>query len=144
MNGDAARHAGLHRQIDACGNRAVPEIRARDSHQFLIRGDHRFPARNGRFHNLTRSPGAAHQFHHDLNVRMIHHFPPMRRLQRGIEGGRQRLGRNSAAAERADFERKAQFERDAASVLRQDVKSPGTNVAETDNANIHRLHGISI
>ena len=122
----------------------IPQIRARDGHQFLVRGDHRFPARDGGFHNLARSPGAAHQFHHDLNVGMIHHFPPIRRLQRGIEGGRQRLGRDAAAAQRADFERKAQFERDAAGVLRQDVESPGTDVAETDDANVHRLHGISI
>ena len=82
VNRNAAGHARLHRQIDVGRDGLVPQLRAAQRHQFLVRRHHRFPFGSGGFDHLARHTGAADELGDDVDVRMIHHLAPIRSLQR--------------------------------------------------------------
>ena len=87
VNGDAAGDAGLHRQIDAAAMAWSHNSAPAERHQFLVGGDDGFAPRRCGFDDLARDRGAAHQLRDDLDIGMLHHLPPVRRLQRRPERG---------------------------------------------------------
>jgi hypothetical protein len=78
-----------------------------------------------------------------VNIRKIHNFAPIRRLQGRIKGRRNRFIGDAQRAEPAHMQWKAELQRDVGRVLRQNVQRARAHIPETDNADIDRFHGFT-
>ena len=59
VNRNAARHAGLHGEVDLGLNRSIPDLGAAKRHQLLVRRDNRLAVRGRAVDDLARHGGAA-------------------------------------------------------------------------------------
>ena len=144
MNRDAAAHAGLHRQIDAGADGAIPDFGTASGHEFLVGSHHRLAMFDGRVENFRRYSSAAHQFGDDLHIGMRHHFPPVGSFEYGPQRRREFLRVDGARAHRDYFEPEPQLERNLIGILRQDGESARAHIAETDNTETDFLHLVRI
>ena len=134
MNRDAAADARLHGEIDPRLDGQVPDIRARQRHQFLVRRDDGFAVRHSRVDNLARRGGPAHQFGHDIDLGMRHHLAPVRRAKDFAKSVGKGLPGYRAAANRGYPEFEAQFQGNLFGVCRQNREGTGADIAEPDNS----------
>jgi hypothetical protein len=94
--------------------------------------------------DLARNAATAHQLHHNVHGRQIHHFAPVRGLQCRIESGWKCFPGDAPAAQGSHLQRETKLERDVARVFRENLERPGTDVAETDDADVDRLHEVNL
>ena len=83
---DAPGHGGLVIQVGAVLGGQGEQFGAMGREQGLVGGDHGLAELEGRPDHLARGRHPAHQFHHDLHLRVVDHFAPIARQHRRGHG----------------------------------------------------------
>ena len=121
VDGNPARHAGLHGDVGAGLDGALPDFRAAQRHQFLIGGDDRLLRGDGGIDDLGGDGGAADQFDHDIQARMFDQPPPVVGLENRSQRFGNLLGIDQQVADGPDPQMKPELESDLIGVLRQNL-----------------------
>jgi len=140
VNRNAPGDAGLHRQVRPRGDGALPQLRAAQRHELLVRGNDGLLVGDGRGDDLRGDRGPPDQLRDDIDFWMSHQLAPVIRLDDGSERFGNLLARDRQVAHRSDPQLEAELETDLFGVLGEDGHRAGADVAEADNTHVNPLH----
>jgi hypothetical protein len=143
VNGNSARHAGLHGDVGSGFDGALPDLGAAQRHQFLIRGYDGLFRRDGGMDDLGRDGGPADQFDHDIQIRMFDQPPPVVGLENRSQRFGNLLGIDQQIADGPNSQMKPKLESDLIGVLRQNLQRARADVAQTHYSYVHIAHRLA-
>jgi hypothetical protein len=135
-----ARHAGLHGDVGARLDGALPDFRAAQRHQLLVRGDHGLLRRDGGIEDLGGDGGAADQFDHDVEARMFDQPMPVVGLEDRSQRFGNLLGIDQHVADGPHPQMEPELESDLIGVLRQNFERSRADVTQTHDPYVHVAH----
>ena len=140
VNGNSARHAGLHGDVGSGFDGALPDFSAAQRHQFLVRGDDGFLRRDGGLNHFGRDGRAADEFDHDIQARTFDQPPPVVGLEDRSQRFGNLLGLDQQITNGRDPQMKPELESDLIGVLRQNLQRARTDVTQAHYPYVHIAH----